>query len=57
MKHNKSNLQIFKVMAISKFKKMYPFIKGESAEIHGVNIGIFIFYRHFTKVRGTLSLM
>jgi hypothetical protein len=57
MKHNKSNLQTFKVIAISKFKKMYPFITGESAEIHGVNIRIFIFYRHFTKVRGTLSLM
>ncbi len=29
---------------------------SESAEIHGVNIGVFIFNRHLTKVRRTLSL-
>ena len=33
---------------------MHPFITSESAEIHAVNIGVFIFYGHITKVRRTL---
>ena len=42
---------------MASFRLLLTVITIESAEVHGVNIGVFIFYRHKAKIRGRVYLI